>query len=453
MLFQTVNPTTETIIKTYPNHKWNEVYKKIKIAQNAFLKWRETSYAERKKCMINMARYLKKESSKLGKIITEEMGKPIQEAIGEVNKCALNFEYYAENGEKFMADQFIKTESKKSYIKFEPLGIILEIMPWNFPFWQVMRISASMIMAGNVALLKHAPSVPKSALTIEKAFAKNFPKGIFQNLFVQVSEIKKIIENENIKGVTFTGSDTAGSKVASLCAKEIKKVILELGGSDPFMVFEDADLEKATKMCSISRFLNCGQVCIAAKRILVQEKILDKFLEKFKNKIANIKIGDPKDKKTQLGPLHSKEALETIEKQVRKSIKMGAKIVLGGKKINRKGYFFEPTILQNINPEMSVYKEEIFGPVAVVMQFKDLEEAVKIANDTPYGLGASVWTKNTKIIKKIIPKLEVGRVFVNDMVKTDPRLPVGGVKRSGLGRELSHYGMHEFSNIKTVNIN
>lgn len=448
---KTINPATEQVIKEYTSLSDIEVERKIATAQEAFFTWRKTSLEERKKLFQKVATYLLDNKQDLGKLITTEMGKPITAAIAEIEKCALVCNYFAENAEAFLKPQIVKTEAKKSQIVFQPLGIIFAVMPWNFPFWQVLRFSAPALMAGNIALLKHASNVSGCSLAIEEIFIKSgFPQGVFQSLLVPANATEKIIRDERIKAITLTGSEKAGTSVAATAGESIKKTVMELGGSDPYIVMDDSDVEKAAVTAVTARLLVTGQVCIAAKRFIVHEKVYDKFLKLFKEKMEQAVIGDPMDPATSVGPLSSEQILKTIDEQVKKSVAKGAKVIMGGKRVNRPGYFYEPTILAEVTKDMPVYYEETFGPVATVIKCESKEDALRIANDTRYGLGASVWTKNDKTAQFFIDGIEVGSVFVNAMVKSDPRLPIGGTKASGYGRELSEYGMKEFVNIKTV---
>lgn len=446
-----INPATEELLGEFPILTKNQLEEKINFSFLAFKQWKKISFLKKKILMKKVSRILIRDKEKFARIITLEMGKTIIESLMEIEKCANVCRFFAEQAEMIVKKEIIKTEAKESYVRFDPLGIIFAIMPWNFPFSQVFRVAAPALMVGNTMLLKHASNVPQCSQIIEKIFLEaGFPKEIFQNLLIDSSMSQFIINHKNIRAVTLTGSEQAGSAVASIAGAAIKKTILELGGSDPFIVLEDADIKLAAQMATSSRLIVAGQSCIAAKRFIVNKKVASEFLKEFKKLFEEKKVGNPLLSKTDVGPLSSKQILEAIEKQVGDSVKMGAKIITGGKRISGKGYFYPPTILINITRRMAVYHEETFGPVAVVFIIKDDSEAIKIANDTKYGLGASVWTKNKKRANRFIKELESGLVFVNSIVKSDPRLPFGGIKSSGYGRELSSYGLKEFVNIKTV---
>lgn len=448
------NPYTEEVIREYKELDQKEIEAKLQKAQTAFEKWRKLSIKERTKKILDLAKVLKDNKRKYGEIITKETGKAITGSIAEIEKSALNCEYVAENAEKFLSPEIIKTEAKESYISYEPLGIILEVMPWNFPFWQALRFSVPTIATGNVCILKHASNVPGSALAIEEAFIEaGFPEGIFQTFLVSASKIESILEDKRIKGVTLTGSEGAGSSVASIAGREIKKSVLELGGSDAFIVLEDADLELAVNSCTTARLNNAGQVCNSPKRALVHEKVYDKFIELLKNKFESMIVGDPMDEKTQMGTLSMESILTQLEAQIKDCVDKGGKVITGGERIGTKGYLYKPTIITGITKEMSAYAEEIFGPVSSVFKFSTIEEAIELANDTDFGLGASIWTQDINLAKSLIPELQAGAVFINKAVSSDPRLTIGGIKKSGYGRELSEIGMKEFVNIKSIWIN
>ncbi|EKE14856.1 MAG: hypothetical protein ACD_12C00266G0008 [uncultured bacterium] len=446
-----INPATEVVLGEYPILTNVQLEKKINFSFKTFKTWKKVLFLEKKVLMKRVSKILLRDKEKFARTITLEMGKTIRESLMEVEKCAKVCEFFAEYTEEIVRKELIKTEAKESYIRFDPLGIIFAIMPWNFPFWQVFRAAAPALMIGNTMLLKHASNVPQSSQLIEKIFLEaGFPKGVFQNLLIDSSMSSQVINNEFVRAVTLTGSEQAGSIVAATAGAAIKKSILELGGSDPFIVLEDADVKKAALFATSARLIVGGQSCIAAKRFIINKKIADEFLNEFKKLFQEKKVGDPLSFKTDIGSLSSKQIIDTIEKQVNDSVKMGAKIIIGGKRIHGKGYFYLPTIITNVTKKMPIYFEETFGPVAAVFIVKDDEEAIKIANDTKYGLGASVWTKNKERANKFIEELESGSVFINSIVKSDPRLPFGGIKMSGYGRELSSYGLKEFVNIKTV---
>jgi len=446
-----INPATEEVLAEFPILTKNQLNEKIDLGFSIFKKWKMIPFSKKKNLMKRVAGILLKDKEKLARTITLEMGKTIRESLMEVEKCATVCNFFAEQSENIIKKEIIKTEAKDSFVKFDPIGIIFAIMPWNFPFWQVFRAAAPALMVGNTMLLKHASNVPQSSQLIEKIFLKaGFPKGSFQNLLIDTSMSKNVIDHEYVRAVTLTGSEQAGSIVAATAGAAIKKTVLELGGSDPFIVLDDADIKKAAQMATSSRLIVTGQSCIAAKRFIINKKISNDFLKEFKRQFEEKKVGDPLSPQTDVGSLSSEQILKTIEKQVSDSVKIGAKIITGGKKLPGKGYFYPPTILMNITKKMPVYHEETFGPVAVVFIVKDDQEAIKIANDTKYGLGASVWTKSKKRSEFFIEELEAGSVFINSIVKSDPRLPFGGIKMSGFGRELSSYGLKEFVNIKTV---
>lgn len=438
-----VNPATEKIFGEFPIITESELEKKINLSQSSFKKWKKAPFSERKFLMKKVGKILLRNKEKFAKMITGEMGKKIGESTAEVEKCATLCEFLADNAEAILKKEIIKTKAKESYIRFEPLGVIFAIMPWNYPFWQVFRAAVPTLMVGNTVLLKHASNVPQTSQLIEKIFLEaGFPKGVFQNLLIDSSMSEKVIKNNFIRGVTLTGSEKAGSAVASFAGASIKKSILELGGSDPFIVLDDANLKKAALVATSARLNVSGQVCIAAKRFIVQKKIANQFIHELtKNFDA---------RKNDIGPLSGKKILETIENQVNVSVKMGAKIITGGKRVPRKGYFYPPTIVTNVTKNMPLYFEETFGPVATIFVVEDDVQAIKIANDTKFGLGASVWTYNKKRAQIFIEELESGSVFINSQVITNIRLPFGGIKMSGYGRELSSYGLKEFVNIKSV---
>lgn len=446
-----INPATEEVLAEFPILTKDQLEEKIDLSCSTFELWKKVPFSKKKILMKKVAAILLKEKEKLAKTITLEMGKTIRESLIEVEKCATVCSFFAEEAEEIVKKEVIKTEAKESYIRFDPLGIIFAIMPWNFPFWQVFRAAAPALMVGNTMLLKHASNVPQSSQLIEKIFLEaGFPKGSFQNLLIDASMSKEVINHKSVRAVTLTGSEQAGSIVAATAGAAIKKTILELGGSDPFIILDDADIKKAAQMATSSRLIVTGQSCIAAKRFIVNQKVAKEFLKEFKRLFEEKKVGDPLSPQTDVGALSSNQILKTIQKQVDDSVRIGAKIITGGKRLNRKGYFYLPTILTNVTKNMPVYHEETFGPVAVAFIVKDDSEAIKIANDTKYGLGASVWTKNIKRAERFINELESGSVFINSIVKSDPRLPFGGIKMSGYGRELSSYGLKEFVNIKTV---
>ncbi len=451
MPIQTINPATGKVEKTFTEHTREEVFGMIDNVHDAFLKWRKTDFVTRSQLLKNAAQILRDRKEHYGKILTLEMGKPITQAMAEVEKCAWVCEYYAENSEKILSEEIITTDASESYVRFDPLGVILAVMPWNFPFWQVFRFAAPALMAGNVCLLKHASNVPMSALAIEEIFTSaGFPESTFKTLLLSSSKVEDVIKNPKIKAATLTGSELAGKHVAHTCGANLKKSVMELGGSDPFIILEDADIETAAKTAVTARLINNGQSCIAAKRFIVVEKIYDEFEKKFVDEMKKINVGDPMELETELGPIAREDLLNELDEQVKQSVMKGATLLCGGKRIASEGFFYEPTILANLCKGMPAYDDEIFGPVASLIKAMDEEDAIGIANDSQFGLGASLWTSNISKAKELASKIESGSVFVNGMVKSDPRLPFGGIKNSGYGRELSHYGIKEFVNIKTV---
>ncbi|MBN1300141.1 MAG: NAD-dependent succinate-semialdehyde dehydrogenase [Melioribacteraceae bacterium] len=451
MPIQTINPATGNLVKSFQEDSPESVNETIIRTHAAFEEWRTTTYDLRKKAMLNASYILKKNSEEYGKILTLEMGKTITEAIAEVEKCAWVCEYYAENSEEILKKEIVSTDAAESYVQFDPLGVVLAVMPWNFPFWQVFRFAAPALMAGNTALLKHASNVPQSALLIERIFREaGFPDYTFKTLLIGSSAVEEVIKHPFVKAATLTGSDPAGRKVAGTCGRYLKKTVMELGGSDPFIVLNDADICHAVDTAVKARLINNGQSCIAAKRFIVTKDVYNEFAKKFVDKMKLIITGDPMDKNTELGPIAREDLLNELINQVKRSVEMGAELLCGGERINRKGFFFQATVIGNIKPGMPAYDEELFGPVASLIKVKDEEEAVKVANETEFGLGAAVFTRNIKKAKQIASSIEAGSVFINGMVKSDPRLPFGGVKLSGYGRELSHYGIKEFVNIKSV---
>lgn len=451
MPIQSINPATEEIIENYPELSEDEVDAKLDVAHRAFEAWKCTSFDFRRERMLELARLLRSNKENLAQIATVEMGKPITQSRAEVEKCAWVCEYYANEAERILQPEKVDADGSESAIHFDPMGVIFAIMPWNYPYWQVFRFIAPAAMAGNVGVLKHASNVPGCALAIEKLFEKaDFPEGVFQTLLMSASKVEHVIQDSRVAAVTLTGSETAGKKVGAQAGEALKKSVLELGGSDAFIVLEDADVEEAAKVGAQARLQNCGQSCVAAKRFILVESIAEKFLSAFKKEFENIKVGDPMNEETQMGPLVNAGSLKEIESQVQNAIASGAELLTGGKRLDQKGFFYAPTILKNITRDVPVYDQEVFGPVALVIIVEDEQEAVRIANDVPYGLGGSLWTRDIEKAKEVASKLETGGIFINSMFKSDPRLPFGGVKKSGYGRELSHYGIKEFVNIKTV---
>jgi len=451
-MLKSINPANLQLLNTYKQMHTSEVNKIFVLTHKSFEDWQNVSFDSKLKLMLKAAEVLKKNKEDYSKLMTLEMGKPIAQSRAEVEKCGWVCEYYAENAEKFLADDFVKTDASKSLVTFQPLGIVLAVMPWNFPFWQVFRFAAPCLMAGNAGILKHASNVSGCALAIEGVFREaGFPENIFRTILVPSSQMEIVIKNENIKAVTLTGSVPAGKAVAKVAGSVLKKTVMELGGSDPYVILEDADLEKAADTCVTARLINGGQSCIAAKRFIIVEKVYDSFEKLFVEKMNSKKIGDPFDEKNDIGPQASIQLRDELHQQVKKSIDLGAELLLGGKIPETDGAYYPPTVLSNVKKGMPAYDDELFGPVASLIKAKDAEEAIKIANDTVFGLGAAVFTNDLKRGEKIAKeKLQAGCCFVNAFVKSDPRLPFGGIKESGYGRELSSFGIREFVNIKSV---
>ena len=451
MSIATMNPATGATIRQFKPLTSQEIDTKLTKAQEAFASFRLASFPQRKQWLEKAAAILERDAEKCAEMMTTEMGKTFKSAVAEANKCALVCRYYAENGERFLADEYTETDATKSYVFYQPLGIILAVMPWNFPFWQVFRFAAPALMAGNVAVLKHASNVPQCALAIQAILEEaGFPQGVFQSLLITASQVEQVIKDDRVKGATLTGSEPAGASLASLAGKEIKPTLLELGGSDPFIVFPSANWDEAAETAAFSRTLNNGQSCIAAKRFIVHETIAPQFLEKLRIQFASLKVGDPMDAETDIGPLATEAVFNTIAQQVDQAVGLGAKVLIGGQKLEGPGYFYPPTILTNLPADAPLMKEEFFGPVALVFTVSEIESAIALANNTPFGLGSSVWTTDPEEQTQFIRDIEAGAVFINGLVKSDPRLPFGGIKRSGYGRELGLPGIRAFVNAKTV---
>lgn len=448
---KSINPSTGELIKEYKEHTTNEINGIIQNTANAFIEWREVPFTERSRLMKNAAQILRKNIDKYAKLMTLEMGKIIKESRAEVEKCAWVCDYYAEYAEQFLADAPVGTDAGKSFVCFAPLGVVLAVMPWNFPFWQVFRFAAPGIMAGNTGLLKHASNVPGCALAIEDIFRQaGFPEYIFSTLMIPSTAVEPVIRNPLVKAATLTGSEPAGRAVASAAGSEIKKTVLELGGSDPFIVLDDADLDNCINMAVQARMINTGQSCIAAKRFIVTERILEEFEKKQTQKMQSLSVGDPLAADSQVGPLARPDLVDDLDVQVKKSIEKGARLLCGGKRIAGPGFYYEPTVLSQVKRGMPVYHQETFGPVMAIIPVKDTHEAIEVANDSEFGLGASLWSQDLVNAEKLARQIETGAVFINGMVKSDPRLPFGGIKKSGYGRELAEYGIKEFVNIKSV---
>ena len=451
MKVQSINPATEQLNKEFETLTPNQIKDVCKISNSAFEKWKNFQLEERANLIRALANTLRSKKEQYAKLITIEMGKPYKESLAEIEKCAWTCEIYADNSAKWLQDEPVSTEAQKSFVAFEPIGTVLAVMPWNFPFWQALRCAIPALTVGNTCILRHSNSVPMSALAIEEAFKDaNFPDGTFKTVITDHDAVKKMINSRYINGVSVTGSMETGSEIAKASAKKIKKCVLELGGSDPFIVLEDADLDLAAHKAREGRNISSGQSCIAAKRFIVVRSVSEVFKEKLVVLTKEVIIGDPMDMKTEIGPLANRQQLEKLEYQVSDATSKGAKVECGGKKRQGKGYFFEPTVISEVKKNMAVATDEVFGPVSPIIIAKDEKEAIKIANSTNFGLGASIWTKDIGRGEKIARQIESGMVYVNQIVRSDPRLPFGGVKESGIGRELSRYGLLEFANIKSI---
>jgi succinate-semialdehyde dehydrogenase/glutarate-semialdehyde dehydrogenase len=451
MPFESINPATGAVLAKFETLDAAGLENRLQRSDAAFAEWRKTSFAQRAEHMMRAANLLEAEADVFARIMASEMGKPLRDARAEALKSARGCRFYAENAEEFLRDEAVATEAASSYIRYEPLGVVLAIMPWNFPFWQVLRFAAPALMAGNVALLKHAPNTPQCAVAIESIFCRaGFPEGVFQNLFIETDQAPAVIEDQRVRAVTLTGSERAGREVASRAGRALRKTVLELGGSDPFIVMPSANLEAAVNTAVKSRAGNTGQSCIAAKRMIVANEIADRFLEGLVSAMEALRIGDPMDPATDLGPMARPDLLDGLEAQVNATVAAGARLITGGKRLDRPGNFFPPTVLVDIPGNSPAAKEELFGPVAAVFRVENIDEAIRRANNTTYGLGASVWTADAREQSRFIDEIEAGQVFVNAMVASDPRIPFGGVKNSGYGRELGAQGVREFVNAKTV---
>jgi acyl-CoA reductase-like NAD-dependent aldehyde dehydrogenase len=448
---ESINPATEEVLARFDPSSERQVQDALEAAHSAFLDWRHARMDERARRMREAAVVLRKDAERYARLITLEMGKPITEAKAEIEKCAWNCDFYAENAARFLADEPVPTNARRSLVAFEPLGVVLAIMPWNFPFWQVFRFAAPALMAGNAAVLKHASNVPQCALAVEEVFEKaEFPRGLFRTLLVPGAAIEPIVEDDRIQAVTLTGSSDTGTRIAQLAGRALKKTVLELGGSDPYVVLADADVGLAAKTAAKARTFNSGQSCIAAKRFIADRRVADEFERRFAESLRALRVGDPLDPETQVGPLARADLRESLERQVDQSVKLGARVVVGGRRLDRPGWFYAPTLLADVTDEMPVFREETFGPVAALLQVADTEDAIRAANDTPYGLAASLWTRDLAVGEALARRIDAGTVFINGQVSSDPRLPFGGVKRSGYGRELSTFGIREFVNVQTI---
>jgi succinate-semialdehyde dehydrogenase / glutarate-semialdehyde dehydrogenase len=453
MKLQSINPATGELIESFDEITDADLEAALARAQQTFRTYRSSSFAERAGWLHKAAEILEGESDKWGRLMTQEMGKTYKAAVAEAEKCAWACRYCAENGGGFLADEEIETDADKSYVRYLPLGPVLAVMPWNFPFWQVVRFAAPALMAGNVGLLKHASNVSRCALALQEIFRRaGFPAGAFQTLLMSSKRVARVIADNRVQAITLTGSDLAGSQVAEHAGKHIKKTVMELGGSDPFIVLPSADLDAAVRIAVTARNINNGQSCIAAKRFIVHARVYDEFERRMVEGLVRLKVGDPMREDIDVGPLATAQILETVERQVDQSVRAGARLLTGGKRLDRPGNFYQVSALAQIPPDAPAYREEVFGPVALLFKARDLGEAIKLANASDYGLGSSVWTNDEEERRRCVDELEAGATFINAMVASDPRLPFGGVKRSGYGRELARHGIREFVNVKTVSV-
>jgi succinate-semialdehyde dehydrogenase/glutarate-semialdehyde dehydrogenase len=451
MAIASINPATGQLLKSFEPLSDSQIDERLERAAAAFYKYRNVPFAERARMMTRAAEILESEKDPLARLMTLEMGKPLRAAVEEAVKCAWACRYYAENGERFLADEIVETTASRSYVRYQPLGPVLAVMPWNYPFWQVMRFVAPALMAGNVGLLKHASNVPQCALAIEDLLQRaGFPRGVFQTLLIGSGKVDGILNDSRVAAATLTGSEDAGIQVGIGAAKRIKKVVLELGGSDPFIVMPSANLEEAVSTGVKARIGNNGQSCISAKRFILAHPIADKFERLFVQKMEALRIGDPLDETTELGPLATADGVTSLDADVQKTVALGARVLTGAKRLERTGNFYAPTVLADIPVDSPAYREELFGPVASMFRAKDLDDAIRIANDSRFGLGASAWTNDAHERERLVNEIDAGMVFINRMVASDPRLPFGGVKYSGHGRELGVHGIREFTNTKTV---
>jgi succinate-semialdehyde dehydrogenase / glutarate-semialdehyde dehydrogenase len=453
MSIVSANPATGEVMATFEPLSDSQIEEKLQRAAAAFAQYRKVPFAERARMTTKAADILENEKEMLARLMTAEMGKPFRSAVEEASKCAWACRYYAENAERFLSDEMVETNASRSYIHYQPLGPILAVMPWNFPFWQVFRFAAPALMAGNTALLKHASNVPQCALKIEEVLGRaGFPEGVFQTLLVSSQKVDGILDDPRVVAATLTGSEEAGIQVGAAAAKRVKKVVLELGGSDPFIVMPSANLDDAVATAVKARIVNNGQSCIAAKRFIVAASISDEFSRRFVRKMESLRVGDPLDEGTDLGPLATADGVDSLHHCVQQTVAAGARVLTGGKRLERPGHFYAPTVLTDIPKGSPAYREELFGPVACLFPARDIDEAIRTANDSRFGLGASAWTQDAGEKERFINEIEAGMVFINRMVASDPRLPFGGVKRSGFGRELGVCGIREFANIKTISI-
>ncbi|HLA46547.1 MAG TPA: NAD-dependent succinate-semialdehyde dehydrogenase [Thermoplasmata archaeon] len=453
MVLVSVNPATGAEIERFQEFDTNDVNRALDAAVDAFPRWRATRMEDRAGLMRAVATVLRRNKRAYAEIMAAEMGKPVRDGVGEIEKCAWACDFYADHAMTLLVDEEVPTEAKRSFVSIEPLGPVLAVMPWNFPFWQVFRFAAPALMAGNVGLLKHASNVPRCAVTIGEVFAEaGFPEGAFQTLLVGSGAVGSLVQDPRVRAITLTGSEKAGAAVAEVAGATIKKTVLELGGSDPFIVFRDADVDRAARVAAEARCVNSGQSCIAAKRFIVEGAVYDEFLETFREAMAARKVGDPMRDDTDIGPLAREDLLQDLDRQVRGTVAKGASVELGGARLPGPGFYYPPTILSEVTKGMPAYDEEVFGPVAAVIRAENEDEAIRIANDSRYGLGASLWTRDVDRGLRFAQRIEAGMVFINRQVKSDPRLPFGGVKGSGYGRELGSWGIREFVNAKTISV-
>jgi succinate-semialdehyde dehydrogenase/glutarate-semialdehyde dehydrogenase len=452
-MIASINPATGETIRVFDPLTSSEIETRLARAEAAFGSYRRTSYSDRARWLGAAAEIIESERDRLGRIMTLEMGKPIGSARAEAAKCALACRYYMEHGERLLADEPVDAGPGRSFIRYQPIGPVLAVMPWNFPFWQVFRFAAPALMAGNVGLLKHASNVPQCALGIEDVIRRaGFPADVFQSLLIGSADVGRLLDDPRVKAASLTGSEPAGAQVASRAGCRIKKTVLELGGSDPFIVMPSADLDRAARTAAEARTINNGQSCIAAKRFIVDTCIAAEFESRFVQAMESLRVGDPMDESTQVGPLATPDILEGLDQQVRRSVEMGARVLTGGHRLDRPGNYYAPTVLADVPRDSPAYREELFGPVAVLFRAGGIDEAIRLANDTEFGLGAAAWTVDAGEQQRFADEIEAGMVFINSMVASDPRLPFGGVKHSGYGRELSAWGIREFVNIKTVRV-
>ena len=451
MTITTINPATEEVLESIPLMGAMQIQRRIEKAADAYREFRHEPAGQRARWISAAAELLEEGATRLASVITTEMGKPIEEAEAEVHKCAWCCRYYAEHAPAFLRDEVVDTGEMESHVRYRPLGVLLAVMPWNFPFWQVFRFAVPALMAGNVVLLKHASNVPRCALTIEELFGRaGLPEGVFQTLLIDAGLVANVLKSEHVAGATLTGSEAAGQSVAAIAGREVKKTVLELGGSDPFIVMPSADLNQAVSTGVRARIVNSGQSCIAAKRFILAEEIAAEFEGRFVQAFESLRVGNPINRDTQVGPLATRQVLETLDDQVHHSKAQGARVLTGGRRVPTRGYYYVPTVLADVPESSPVYREEVFGPVAAMFRVRTVEEAIRLANDTRFGLGASVWTHDPDERARFLDEIEAGAVFINSMVRSDPRLPFGGVKHSGYGRELGPFGIHEFVSLQTV---